>query len=156
MRFPKAGWTHKNVTSQVHLTNIAPTILDVLKIPNELEFDGRSLIPTLEENEEPIQKPAFASLYKNNRTLLGVIYKNFKLIWNSPHWIDGVERIPAQKEVYDLQNDPDENTNLINDSLQVAATLENFLDSLKQTKKSWRKKLNPQAKQKLKSLGYIK
>jgi arylsulfatase A-like enzyme len=116
--------TPREISSQVRHIDFMPTILDLMKIKSDPLYelvDGKSLIPLInglkfEENiaysetGNPLhdKAPPKAPNTKSVRT------SKWKLIFNEYN---------NTKELYDLENDPDENNNLIGKNPSV----ENFL-----------------------------
>ena len=116
--------TPREISSQVRHIDFMPTILDLMKIKSDPLYelvDGKSLIPLInglkfEENiaysetGNPLhdKAPPKAPNTKAVRT------SKWKLIFNEHN---------NTKELYDLENDPDENNNLIGKNPSV----ENFL-----------------------------
>ena len=83
----------------VSLIDIYPTLLDLCDLPPNDVARGRSLKPLLQDPTLPWEHPAFTEHRGNN----AVQYGDLRLIT----YADGTE------ELYDLTNDPDEWTNLV-------------------------------------------
>ncbi len=112
------------ITQQVRTIDFMPTILDFLELgvdSNYNSFDGESLIPLIEgkilkekyafsETGNPLEQksPPKEPNTKSIRT------SKWKLIFNEYN---------NTKELYDLQNDPNEEKNLINQNLEIENTL---------------------------------
>ena len=109
--FPKK----KNISQQVRLIDIMPTVLDLAKIKNEINFDGVSLLPIISKNAKlnlpgysetfyPEEQTAATGKYKNTRNLKSMRFENKdKVIWQ-----ESGDKI----ETYNLIIDPLENNNL--------------------------------------------
>ena len=116
--FPDRYGQHRRVEHQVRLVDIAPTILDILGIDANLNFDGTSLVPHLNgagkdligycETHYPRENPQVLAKYPYLRNLQAVRVRQpgteFKVIWHLESDV---------VEVYDLRQDPDERTNLL-------------------------------------------
>lgn len=117
-------FTSREISSQVRHIDFMPTILDLLGIkldPYYESLDGKSLVSlingeNLEENiaysetcnpldkKEPPRTPNIKSIRTSKWKLIVNEYNN-------------------SKELYDLENDPNENTNLIDTNLKILETL---------------------------------
>lgn len=121
IRYPEWFAPGTVVTTDMAMNiDIAPTILDAAGIPDTFNMDGMSM-RTLDRKElfyEYFQRAC-------KPTLVAVRDFNYKFV--SSRCANTVE------EFYDLVNDPEENTNLINDSASqsLIAIYRNKLDSLK-------------------------
>jgi phosphoglycerol transferase MdoB-like AlkP superfamily enzyme len=78
-------------------TDLAPTILDLLGIPGQTHWEGRSLF----DPSRPPRTYLFAAAW--GQYLLGVRQENFKYIYDARQ---------GQEELYDLSTDPDEQRNI--------------------------------------------
>lgn len=113
----------KFVENQVRSIDILPTILEILKIPidpNYEKFDGQSLIPILHGDETPrisfsqSGNPLDSGKPPKKPNVWAVRTDDWKFILNIH---DGTE------ELYDLKNDPNENHNLINQKKDISEKL---------------------------------
>jgi len=90
-------------------TDIAPTLLELAGVPVPSWMQGRSWVPLLEGRETPWRDAFLYAYYEYPavhcvRKHRGVRTQRWKLIH---YWEQ-----PEEWELYDLQNDPDETTNL--------------------------------------------
>ena len=106
MRVP-GGPSGKVVRQRVPLLDIAPTILDLMGLTPEPNFQGRSLLPLARGVAQPADREIGAELMpypawpKGQQTLIGQRYK-------------AVLRVTENRfEVYDLKRDPGEKKNLV-------------------------------------------
>jgi arylsulfatase A-like enzyme len=111
-----AGGRHRDI---VHMKDITPTILDLLGIPTEVAFDGRSL-RSLIDGKPFTPEPEF---YITECTWMR------KHGWRTPQWklIHALEpdfHFKSEVELYDLIRDGDENHNLAQQEPGVVAMLE--------------------------------
>jgi arylsulfatase A-like enzyme len=113
----------KFIKNQVRSIDILPTILDILKIPtdpNYEKFDGQSLIPILNGDTTPriafsqSGNPLDSGKPPKEPNVWAVRTDGWKFILNIH---DGTE------ELYDLQNDPNELDNLIDIKAKTATKL---------------------------------
>jgi arylsulfatase A-like enzyme/Tfp pilus assembly protein PilF len=143
------------VTHPVSTVDLAPTVGAVAGIPpaEMRSFQGRSLLP--ERSEAPrLAAPAVYAESYYARNSCGW-HELRALITSQFQYIDA-----PQAELYDLQHDPGERSNIISGNSAVAAALHNELLQL-ETKFATREKsgtaepLDPETLEKLKSLGYV-
>lgn len=124
----------KEIQTQIRHIDFMPTILDHLRIPLDTNFesiDGQSLLPLINGDnfKELIAYTETANPLKDNAppktpNTKSVRTSNWKLIFNEYN---------DTKELYNLQNDPNENKNLIEKKLDVENNL-------------WKELLNLQSK----------
>ena len=155
------GGAAGTVRSPVQSIDIVPTILDLAGLPPDPRAEGKSLRPLL-HGERPAGDPwdyaftesGFAADYQRSITS-----ERYKLVYVPDA---GNRRIMTGRELelYDLEADPHETRNLIDERPEVAAPLERRLWS-------WMAKAGPtapppaqvrvegQAEEQLRSLGYI-
>lgn len=100
----KRGQYYKGVAE---LMDIMPTILDMANIEIPKNIDGKSLKPILENKEENVREFLHGEhLIYGGRSCHYVVSKVDKYIWFSN---------TGQEQYFDLENDPNECKNLIND-----------------------------------------
>lgn len=84
--------------------DFVPTILDLLNIPSQTEFEGSCLSQTVKQGTPPLQKPVFA-VYNGNHAIGDIrrmiVHEGWKYVW------DGQEA-----ELFHLDKDPSESINL--------------------------------------------
>ncbi len=111
------------VKNQVRSIDILPTILDILKIPtdpNYEKFDGQSLLPILDGDITPriafsqSGNPLNSGKPPKEPNVWAIRTDDWKFIMNIH---DGTE------ELYDLQSDPHELNNLIDMKVEIATEL---------------------------------
>ena len=81
------------------LLSIYPTLIDLCGLPKRGALEGASLSPLLKDSDAPWQRPALTTHGKNNHAVRTERYRYIR-------YYEGSE------ELYDLQNDPNEWTNL--------------------------------------------
>lgn len=117
-------FSSKEIVQQVRTIDFIPTILEILEIPLDPKYeklDGVSLLPLIKgeqfkenfafsETGNPLneKRPPMEPNTKSIRT------SKWKLIYNEYN---------NTKELYDLENDPNEETNLINQENEISNTL---------------------------------
>jgi choline-sulfatase len=144
MRAP--GIRPARVASVVRLTDVMPTVLDLLGVPAP-PLDGVSLLATL--NGPPTDLDAYAeSLYPQRHgwaPLFSLRSDRFKFI-DAP-----------RPELYDLRLDPFEQRNIIEQRQELAAALRTRLRTLEQSKPSTgaRAPVDAELHARLAALGYL-
>jgi arylsulfatase A-like enzyme/Flp pilus assembly protein TadD len=135
----------------VRLIDLAPTVLDLAGVARPAAFEGRSILRTLEGSDEPA--PAYveamdASITRNWAPLTGIVRGPDKLI-----------DLPIP-ELYDVDADPGERTNLFGREGERARTLQALLAQSVQRfdargSTGERAVLSSDARQRLQALGYV-
>ena len=116
IKFPGGRFGGRRVKSLVQLTDLYPTVLDVLGIPWGPTIDGKSLLPLVEGTK---QSPPFA--YTQRTSFQAVRTENMKLLRNINL---------GTYELYDLSKDPGERENILDKDpvagAKIRAVLERF------------------------------
>ena len=124
----------KEISQQIRTVDFMPTILELLKIPIDENFedlDGESLCP-LFNNEKMEEKFAYSETGNpldekappKEPNTKSIRTSNWKLIYNEYN---------NSKELYNLKNDPNEEKNLINMNLKIEKVLWSELQKYQQT-----------------------
>jgi arylsulfatase A-like enzyme/Flp pilus assembly protein TadD len=136
----------------VRLIDLAPTVLDLLGVAPPDAFEGRSVLPRVnaaDGADPPVYFEAMdANLTRNWAPLTGVVSGGYKLI-----------DLP-QPELYNLDADPRETTNLFRQEGERARTLEAVLRQETRRLTSLASApgqvaLNTESRQRLQALGYV-
>jgi arylsulfatase A-like enzyme len=149
----------RRVAVNVSLVDLAPTLLDLLKLPPEPRFEGRSLLPRLAAESPPsggadvlleLEKKV-PPRFENRAHTRGLVRGSDKLL---------VERVAERSEFYDLGADPGETQRDPPGSSGRSAALRHALGELRahlderaaaaQTPKP----LDEKSRERLKALGY--
>jgi arylsulfatase A-like enzyme/Tfp pilus assembly protein PilF len=134
------------------LLDLAPTVLDLLGIAAPSTFEGRSLLPAVNDGDaggrEAYIEAMDANLTRNWAPLTGVVSGRYKLI-----------DLPLP-ELYDLASDPRETTNLFSREAERARTLSVLLrDRVSQFASRGSAAvpttLGTDARERLQALGYV-
>lgn len=170
IKFPGGRHAGRKVDEFVRLTDLVPTVLEVLGFdPPQADFDGRSLVPLLDGREEG-GRPVVAELAAEVMDSLGaprVALSSGRdlLILNGPYKKDLLSSFafppPAfpPLELFDLARDPAETKNLVGEPSKaevvraLAAEAERTLAAVKPKSE---RKLSKEMEAQLQALGYIK
>ncbi len=138
------------VSNTVSLADLTPTILDVLRIPAPPQISGRSLRPAL-SGKSISSRPCFGEAllpFEYNRwcPLQTVIADRWKYIQTT------------RPELYDLDQDPGETTNLAGTATDECQQMRNILEEMQATfvpAAAQNVKLSTKDLAKLQALGYV-
>ncbi|MEO1979121.1 MAG: sulfatase [Fuerstiella sp.] len=124
IRVPGAAGRGEKCEALVELVDLYPTLCDVADIPIPVDMEGTSLKPLLLDGRKEWKSAAFSQFHRAPRiTPDGGRYMGFSMVtskyhyvqWRNWNHITGVARKEiVANELYDLQADPDENTNIAN------------------------------------------
>ncbi len=127
---PPAGSGHpegQRVAEQVRLIDVAATLVDALEPGDELSSEGVSLLGLAGGGEAP--GPSIASIFTSRadpyqRFLLAVRDGRYKSIWRAEGWLNSdAQWEPETRELYDLENDPEELHNLADEMPELWESL---------------------------------
>ena len=143
------------INQQVRTVDILPTILDILHIETEHNFRGRSLLPLIEGKT----MPSVVSYSEGVRATSRKICNKFSVRTNKYKLIKNVITHPTlsqpEYELYDLESDPDEKTNLKDILPSVLNKLANIMISLRKDVKYFKANQVKGNLSDLQRLGYI-
>jgi len=157
---------------QVGLIDIFPTLTEILEIDAPAQIQGESFLSVILEDDEMQSKFRFSENFgrrppRYKDIQVAVRSEKYKYIYTKE--LEKMqEHIPVfpdiTKELYDLENDPEEKVNLADEERELSRffqiLIDEFLKSPKELesvyKKSTQVQLSPEAMRKLRSLGYIK
>jgi arylsulfatase A-like enzyme len=160
MRFPDDRHAGVVVDTVVQLIDIAPTIVDAAGLATPAEFEGRSLLPIVRDQQVPAL-PTFSSVRRWNRKI-AVRTATHKLIYTYDTKVNefGVPIVPGF-ELYDVTRDPGEQ----HDQAAASPELRNALQALLFDWLNNEKNVPPepvdvlplteQEEKRLRSLGYL-
>ena len=117
-------FTPLEIAQQVRTIDFMPSILELLHLPldkNYSELDGESLLPII-KGQNVSEKIAYSETGNPLEEKKPPKTPNTKSVRTSK-WKLIVNEYNSSKELYDLENDPDENTNLIDTNLEIQETL---------------------------------
>ncbi|MCK5594578.1 sulfatase [bacterium] len=124
IRYPKALPEGKVVETQVSLTDVMPTLFDIMGFETPKETEGHSLMPLTKGDNADFKEEAYLettpcgwqALQGDERKIYAIRTPKMKLIYN----YDPNNKDKCSYELYNLKNDPGEKRNLIYDMPDVA------------------------------------
>ena len=140
-----------SIEDNVGIIDIVPTLLSLLNIPVEPKFQGKNLMPLIENGKTFKKRIIISELFKGIKNILSFTQDRWKYIYDFK---------TNKAELFDLKSDKDEKVNLIDKNLVIKSSMEKqlkaHLESLK-GKKIQARLVRPDKKnvESLKSLGYI-
>lgn len=141
------------VSSQVQVIDIFPTLLDMVPDALPVETQGRSLLPLMFRPQKGEDRVAYAESMS----------PNLQFGWSSLHSLRTTQykfiNTPIA-ELYDLTQDPEEQTNIINRHPSIAREMKNQLDLLMEetsrgAPEPQSANLDRETMEKLTALGYV-
>jgi arylsulfatase A-like enzyme/tetratricopeptide (TPR) repeat protein len=140
----------RRVNQVAELVDIMPTILDLLGIDVDIEFDGRSIVPLLVGRSLPPKNCYMETLYPyfSHRwsPLRGLRFNKWKYI------------LAPEPEIYNVDKDPMESTNLYATETERAEQLRENLEVIAARESSGPSveiNLSVEERRKLQALGYV-
>lgn len=141
----------QEIDLQVQGVDLLPTLLDFLQVsPAEGRLDGQSLLPLIINSGEK------SALGNNKRLAMSELGEKKALIQGK--WKFIYDLFLQTEELYDLESDPRERLNLVDEETKIRWELKNKLFSiLKAAGKSIpsSSRLSGELREKLRSLGYV-
>lgn len=161
LRGPGTGKGGAVVRSPVELIDLAPTLLDLAGLPPDPEAEGKSLRRLLEADRAGGSRWAYAfseSGYSQDYQR-SIVSDRYKLVY-VPDAGDRQVMHHRELELYDLDADPGETRNLVDQRPEVAGRLEQQLsrwmsDGGATSEAPPAIHIDPSAEEQLRSLGYI-
>jgi arylsulfatase A-like enzyme/Tfp pilus assembly protein PilF len=150
---PFEGLRGARVSSQVRIVDIFPTLLEMVAFTPPTETHGRSLLPLMFRPQKEEDGIAYAESMS----------PNIQFGWSSIHSLRTTQYkyIDTPKaELYDLTQDPDEQTNLLRQNPDIAREMKDRLDRLMEETSQGAPtpqaaNLDKETLKKLSALGYI-
>jgi len=109
----------------VQSIDIMPTILDLLGIPAPYQTQGKSLVRLMEEAESKVQGSVFSEG--------ALLDHRFAVRTREWKYIQNIDVVKKEDELYNLKDDPQEKNNLIHDRAEEAAKLRRRLEEWKKS-----------------------
>ena len=152
VKFPNAKFAKQKVSGRANLADVAPTVLEALRIPTPPAMQGQSLLPLIGAKDVP-DRISFAENEYPHRgfgwsPLEALRTENFLFV-----------KAP-QPELYDQLHDPEENLNVYEKNKLAAVRMAIQLDRFGKrvganAPETAHASLDPQSVEKLRALGYM-
>jgi len=160
MKFPRSQFKETRIKTKCRLIDIMPTILDIASIEYDPHLiEGKSLMPMILGKEkdhrsfisdlahQDVPAPCPALIASNRNDLKAIITKSKK---------EGIQNI----EVYDLQKDPGEQSDTVQDHGKAIRDFVKMIDAYYRDKRKISRniksiQMDKKQKEKLRALGYI-
>ncbi len=151
IRLPTSAPQGRRVASQVQLIDVAPTILEILKINKPSAMQGKGFVSLWNGSDLEEERFAFSSVGDSSYGEIAVRTNAWKLIYYKD---------TRRYGLYDLMNDPKELNNLLPGRERQLELLKNKLgEYLKQAGNHYKAEIkivfDEETRQRLRSLGYI-
>jgi len=152
MKYPKGWRSDDNIEDRLQLMDIMPTILDRLKIPIPRTCQGQPI--------GNVSHKIIAELHRNRGDILSFgkrFDRDLRTIYEGPYKFIGSS--DGKNELYDIVADPQENHNIVDDSLSLTGKFTKQLDEwygeVPRAEKSSVEKMDKRTVEQLKALGYL-
>jgi arylsulfatase A-like enzyme len=158
---PTRRYPVREVSTQVRLFDLMPTILELLGVPVDRSIEGASLVPVM-GGEETDDRMAFIGMTRRGPRRIGLRGMGFKYIATVGRAPDGgaLTPVPDARQLFDLTNDPGETRNLAGEKPAVAAEFHRLLELERERAGPGSDPeafvpLDPDVRERLRSLGYV-
>ncbi len=131
--WPAKGWNRVHSSHVLcHAVDIAPTLLEVagVKKPDDIRFDGRSIVPLLSPEGDLKDWPKERILVTDSQRVTDPIK------WKQTAVMSGPWRLINNRELYNIESDPGQAQNVIEQFPEQASRLVAFYDE-------WWKEIEP-------------
>jgi hypothetical protein len=160
---PTRTYSQTEVTAQVRLIDVVPTIADILGVKIAAPIDGRSLLPLM-TGKETAGRQALASHTSKGPLRAAIRGRTFKYI-SIVGRLDSkkfrkITPPPPKQQLYDLNVDPEELNNLADENPELIAAFESTLKTIRARLKADERTeapeiTDPELLERLRSLGYV-
>jgi arylsulfatase A-like enzyme len=154
--FPQGEVPPLRVSDQVRLIDITPTIMDFLGIEADMPLQGKSLLSMVRGPKGKEERPVFAlyHLQPGENFKFALQDKGYKLLWYPVRW-ETMRWWPFHEELYNVQADPQESENILENSPSVLSDLRRELSDWSRQQVADGDTPTGEASKILKSLGYV-
>lgn len=134
VRYPPAVQAGTLVDQFAVSVDLAPTILDLAQVKTEQKHDGQTLVPLLKGEQPEDWRDSFLIEYNSDTVFPRLVKMGYKAV-RTPRWkYIQFNELEGMHELYDVQNDPYEMENLI-DQPESQATIKTLQTELKRLMK---------------------
>jgi len=151
---------HKAVESLVMSVDIMPTVLDFFGLEFPSGIRGKSFLPILHGKEEEIHEQIFCEHVSKTQAMIR--NKKWKYIKSLRNWHFGKKFLftNGDRELYDLNSDPEELNNITNEYPEITEEFDQQLVAWLKDKKAITKpvktpEVKEEVREKLRALGYL-
>ncbi len=134
VRYPKRVRAGSTPAQLVQTIDLAPTILSLAGVIDTGRRDGRSLVPLL-EGESPAWRSSLLIEYYSDTVFPRILQMGYDAVRTGRYKYIRYTELPGMDELYDLETDPYEMSNLIG-SQQARTLLPGLRDELERMKRS--------------------
>lgn len=120
IRYPPLASGGSRVPQLVSSVDLAPTVLDVAGAPADAQIQGRSLVPLLRGDARGWRDAALVEFYTNEQPMPWLLDMDYRAVRTARHKYIQWTQHPDEDELYDLEADPYEITNLARDPAAAA------------------------------------
>ena len=147
----------REVSAQVRLVDLAPTLLEWLRMPPLARTDGTSLLPLLRAQSESSPGPAL-SFFRPDRLdyqpiATSVRTDAYKWIGSESGWSGQDHWTPGSEQLFDLASDPQELVDIAAAQPEVASELRAHAPGAVHVQE---RELSDEEREHLRSLGYVR
>lgn len=150
VKMPRGAGAGRRIAQPVQHIDLAPTILDLVGAPRPGGLRGRTLKPILAGERDTVSEQGIYS---------EALYSRYHFGWSELYAItdDRYRLIKApREELYDLQDDPDETRNIVDDRAQTRVALRSALDRLIAGRAiAAPSQVSEEDRERLQALGYV-
>ena len=131
IRYPKLIRANSHIDAMVLGIDLAPTLLELAGTKAATPMNGQSLVPLLERRKVP-WRTSFLIEYFTDTVFPRIRNMGYVAVRTSRHKYIKYRELQGMDELYDLDNDPYEETNLIDrpDALKTLQTMQAELQRL--------------------------
>jgi tetratricopeptide (TPR) repeat protein len=150
VKMPRSAGHGRRIAQPVQHIDLVPTILDLVGAPRPGSLRGRSLKPILADQRDRVPEQGIYS---------EALYPRYHFGWSELYAItdDRYRLIKApREELYDLQDDPGERRNILEDRAQTRVALRSALDRLVAGRSiDAPSQVSDEDRERLQALGYV-
>lgn len=117
----------KKVDHPVSLMDLVPTIVDHLGYKKTSDFQGKSLMPTINK-DEPTRDGIICEMYKEKKAVLRKKIGKRMFSYRTDKWKYIEDEEYNRTELYDLLKDPKEKNNIVNLQDEIAKEFTSIID----------------------------
>ncbi len=158
IKFPEAANGGKRILNLIETLDYPQTVLDILNLSELQDSHGKSLLPLIYNRVDEIHKEIFGMRKFYTRVVRGSTGPKYFVETNEWKYIQP-GRESEKKELYNLVQDPEEQTNLkgYSDYTEKYRTLQKKLEAyLEKNSKDFKlEEFDKKTREKLKALGYL-